>query len=98
MDPFLLFVFVSYLSFVLLSCLFLAALWSPAGKVLTSWLFSVMFFLYDYNTTTIQMGFRRKSNDLSQAFTLLICVLSCGNCHLCSHTVAVKGIGGSTGK
>ena len=31
---------------------------------------------YDYNTTTIQMGFRRKSNDLfesvSKEFTLLI--------------------------
>ena len=38
---------------------------------------------YDYNTTTIQMGFRRKSNDLfesvSQEFTLLIYVLSCRN-------------------
>ena len=52
---------------------------------------------YDYNTTTIQMGFRRKSNDLfesvSQEFTLLIYVLSCRNCHLCrefmSHFVAV---------
>ena len=42
---------------------------------------------YDYNTTTIQMGFRRKSNDLfesvSQEFTLLIYVLSCRNCHSC---------------
>ena len=42
---------------------------------------------YDYNTTTIQMGFRRKSNDLfesvSQEFTLLIYVLSCRNFHLC---------------
>ena len=42
---------------------------------------------YDYNTTTIQMGFRRKSNDLfesvSKEFTLLIYVLSCRNCHLC---------------
>ena len=42
---------------------------------------------YDYNITTIQMGFRRKSNDLfesvSQEFTLLIYVLSCRNCHLC---------------
>ena len=41
---------------------------------------------YDYNITTIQMGFRRKSNDLyesvSQEFTLLIYVLSCRNCHL----------------
>ena len=52
---------------------------------------------YDYNTTIIQMGFRRKSNDLfesvSQVFTLLIYVLSCRNCHLCrekwSHFVAV---------
>ena len=42
---------------------------------------------YDYNTTTIQMGFRRKSNDLfesvSQEFRLLIGVLSYRNCHLC---------------
>ena len=28
---------------VILSCLFLAALWSPAGKGLTSWLLYVMF-------------------------------------------------------
>ena len=43
--------------------------------------------VYDYNTITLQMGFRRKSNDLfesvSQEFTLLIYVLSCRNCHLC---------------
>ena len=42
---------------------------------------------YDYNTTTIQMRFRRKSNDLFesvfQEFTLLIYVLSCHSCHLC---------------
>ena len=35
---------------------------------------------YDYNTTTIQMGFRRTSNDLfesvSKEFTLLICGIS----------------------
>ena len=41
---------------------------------------------YNYDTTTIQIGFRRKSNDLfesvSQEFTLLIYVLSCRNCHL----------------
>ena len=46
---------------------------------------------YKYNTSTIQMGFRRKSNDLfesvSQEFSqmaqviLLIYVLSCRNCH-----------------
>ena len=29
---------------VVLSCLFLAALWSPAGKGLTSWLFYVLCF------------------------------------------------------
>ena len=29
--------------FVMLSCLFIAALWSPAGKGLTSWLLFVMF-------------------------------------------------------
>ena len=43
--------------------------------------------VYDYNTITIQMGFRRKSNDLfesvSQEFTLLVYVISCRNCHLC---------------
>ena len=41
----------------------------------------------DYNTTTIHMGFRSRSNDLfesvSQVFTLLIYVLFCRNCHLC---------------
>ena len=31
------------LVFVILSCLFIAALWSPAGKGLTSWLLFVMF-------------------------------------------------------
>ena len=31
------------LVFVKLSCLFIAALWSPAGKGLTSWLLFVMF-------------------------------------------------------
>ena len=40
---------------------------------------------YDCYTTTIQMGFRRKSNDLfesvSQEFTLLIYVLSNRICH-----------------
>ena len=30
--------------FVMLSCLFIAALWSPAGKGLTSWLSCVMFY------------------------------------------------------
>ena len=30
------------LVFVMLSCLYIAALWSPAGKVLTSWLLIVM--------------------------------------------------------
>ena len=41
MDPFcyLCFMFV----FVMLSCLFLAALWSPAGKGLTSWVLFVVF-------------------------------------------------------
>ena len=29
--------------FVMLSCLFIAALWSPAGKRLTSWLSFMMF-------------------------------------------------------
>ena len=31
------------LVFVMLSCLFIAALWSPAGKRLTSWFLFVMF-------------------------------------------------------
>ena len=31
------------LVFVMLSCLFIAALWSPEGKELTSWLLFVMF-------------------------------------------------------
>ena len=31
------------LVFVMLSCLFIAAMWSPAGKGLTSWLSFVMF-------------------------------------------------------
>ena len=30
------------LVFVILSCMFIAALWSPAGKGLTSWLLFVM--------------------------------------------------------
>ena len=30
------------LEFLMLSCLFIAALWSPAGKELTSWLLFVM--------------------------------------------------------
>ena len=31
------------LVFVMLFCLFIAALWSPEGKMLTSWLLLVMF-------------------------------------------------------
>ena len=42
---------------------------------------------YDYNTIAIQMGFKRKSNDLfesvAQEFTLLIYILSYRHCHLC---------------
>ena len=45
---------------------------------------------YDYNTTTIQIGFRRKSNNffesVSQEFRLLTCVLSYRNYHFC-HTL-----------
>ena len=48
---------------------------------------------YDFDTTTILMGFRRKSNDLfesvSQELTLLIYVLSSRNCHLCRRIMAV---------
>ena len=42
MDPF------SYLCFVfsMLSCLFIAALWSPAGKGPLSWLSCVMFLCF----------------------------------------------------
>ena len=36
--------FVSCVSYVL--CLFFAALWSPAGKELTSWLLLVMFIVF----------------------------------------------------
>ena len=35
--------FMSCVWFVILSFLFIAALWSPAGKVLASWLLFVMF-------------------------------------------------------
>ena len=40
--------FVDHLSFVflMLSRLFIAALWSPAGKGLTSWLLLVMFIVF----------------------------------------------------
>ena len=38
--------FVSCLVFLMLSRLFIAALWSPAGKGLTSSIFLVMFILY----------------------------------------------------
>ena len=31
---------------LMLSCLFIAALWSPAGKGLTSWLLLVMFIVF----------------------------------------------------
>ena len=34
------------LVFVMLLCLFIAALWSPAGKGLTSWLLFVMFIVF----------------------------------------------------
>ena len=34
------------LVFLMISCLFVAALWSPAGKVLTSWLLLVMFIVF----------------------------------------------------
>ena len=34
------------LVFLILSCLFIAALWSPAGKGLTSWLMLVMFIVF----------------------------------------------------
>ena len=36
------------LVFVMLSCLFIAALWSHAGKGLTSWLLLVMFIVFLY--------------------------------------------------
>ena len=34
------------LVFLMLLCLFIAALWSSAGKGLTSWLLSVMFIVF----------------------------------------------------
>ena len=34
------------LVFLMISCLFVAALWSPAGKGLTSWLLLVMFIVF----------------------------------------------------
>ena len=34
--------------FVKLSCLFIATLWSPAGKVLTSWLSCLVFVTFPY--------------------------------------------------
>ena len=37
-----------YLMFLMLLSLFTAALWSPAGKGLTSWLLSVMFIVFCY--------------------------------------------------
>ena len=36
------------LVFVMLLCRFIAALWSPAGKGLTSWLLFVMFIVFCY--------------------------------------------------
>ena len=44
MDPFFLYLCVMFV-FVVLSCLFLVALWSPAGKRLTFWLSCVLCFL-----------------------------------------------------
>ena len=38
------------LVFLMLSLLFIAALWSPAGKGLTSWLLLVMFIVFLFNT------------------------------------------------
>ena len=37
-----------YLVLLMLLSLFTAALWSPAGKGLTSWLLSVMFIVFCY--------------------------------------------------
>ena len=37
---------VLYLQFFMLSRLFIASLWSPAGKGLTSWLLLVMFIVF----------------------------------------------------
>ena len=39
-------VFCVCLVFLMLSCLFIAILWSPAGKGLTSWLLLVMFYFF----------------------------------------------------
>ena len=37
------------LMFFMLSRLFIAALWSPAGKELTSWILLVMFIVFSYS-------------------------------------------------
>ena len=44
-----------YFVFVMLSHLFIAALWSPAGKGLTSWL---LFMMFNCIFVTIPCGFR----------------------------------------
>ena len=51
MDHFVLFSIV----FVMLSHLFIAALWSPAGKGLTSWL---LFVIFNCNFVTFTCGIR----------------------------------------
>ena len=44
------------LVFVMLSCLFIATLWSPAGKGLTSWLLFVMFICVFFHCTMWHPG------------------------------------------
>ena len=57
--------------FVMLSCLFIAALWSPAGKGLTSWLLFVMF---NYVIVTFPCGI------LGQVWCLIVSIPDL--CHL----------------
>ena len=63
--------------FVMLSRLFIAALWSPAGKVLTSWLSLVMF---DCVFVTFPCGF------LGQVWYLIVTIPD-----LC-HKIVMDGI------
>ena len=52
------------LVFLMLSRLFIAALWSPAGRVLTSWLLFVMFMMFivfwllSHVVTWVRCGYR----------------------------------------
>ena len=53
------------LVFVMLSCLFIAALWSPAGKELTTWL---LFVMSNFDFVTFPCGI------LSQVWHLIVLI------------------------